>query len=83
MATVSISQDRQTWIHAIGRSTIAQIETLGDLTLFSLQMVRWLFARRPRRAVLFDNMYQIGGAQHSGGAGDWGVYRYGFGCPDL
>lgn len=34
--------------------------TIGDMTLFSLNTLRWLITRLPNRKTLFDNMYQIG-----------------------
>jgi phospholipid/cholesterol/gamma-HCH transport system permease protein len=47
-------------IHGIGRTTIAGVTAVGDLSLFSLRMVRWIFARRQRSSVLLSNMHAIG-----------------------
>jgi phospholipid/cholesterol/gamma-HCH transport system permease protein len=36
------------------------VTTTGDLTLFSLKVGRWLFARLPQRGTLLPNFYQVG-----------------------
>ena len=60
MATASISDLHETWIHRIGRPTIGFVTSMGDLALFSFQMLGWMFRRWPRRSVLIPTMYQIG-----------------------
>ena len=47
-------------IHSIGRTTIAGVTAVGDLSLFGFRMVRWIFARRQRSSVLLANMHAIG-----------------------
>ncbi len=44
----------------LGGYVLRSFETLGDITLFGWRTIAWLMTRLPRRATLFDNMYQIG-----------------------
>ncbi len=44
----------------LGSLVLGSIETLGDMTLFVLQTLRWLMTRLPSRDTLYTNMYQIG-----------------------
>ena len=44
----------------LGGVVIRSLETLGDITLFLGQTIRWLFTRLPSRDTLYNNMYQIG-----------------------
>lgn len=60
MSSITISQLRESWIHVIGRYAVAFVATMGDLAVFSMQMVGWMFSRLPKRAVMLQNMYQIG-----------------------
>ncbi len=60
MATMLISDLHDTWIHRIGRRMTCFIIVMGDLALFSIQMLGWMFRRWPCRSVLIPNMYQIG-----------------------
>ncbi len=60
MASGSVSAPVDTPVHVIGRSILAMVRAVGDLSLFSLQMARWMFTRLPRRSVLLPSMYQIG-----------------------
>jgi phospholipid/cholesterol/gamma-HCH transport system permease protein len=47
-------------IASIGGLALAGIELLGDLTLFTLRTLGWLFRRLPRRDTIVPNFYQIG-----------------------
>ncbi|MBX3437260.1 MAG: ABC transporter permease [Planctomycetaceae bacterium] len=49
---------RPTFVHAVGATVIDGVRLVGDLTLFSLQMVRWL--NWPRGGVIWPIMYQTG-----------------------
>jgi phospholipid/cholesterol/gamma-HCH transport system permease protein len=60
MASGSISQPRDRFVHVIGRATLSIIESVGDLSVFSFRMLRWMFTRLPRRNVLLPTMYQVG-----------------------
>ena len=60
MATASIDAPRSTFIHRLGERMITFVESIGDLVLFALRTMRWMFAQRPNRAALFENMYEIG-----------------------
>jgi phospholipid/cholesterol/gamma-HCH transport system permease protein len=60
MSTLSLPEPRDTFIHAIGRVTINFVVALGDLTMFWIEMLKWMFTRLPKRMVLLQNMYQIG-----------------------
>jgi len=44
----------------LGAFTMSRIAGIGDVTMFSLQTLAWLFLRRQRRDVLLPNFYQIG-----------------------
>ena len=44
----------------LGQFAMGSVAGVGDVTLFALQTVGWLFARRQRRDVLLPNFYQIG-----------------------
>ena len=44
----------------VGTVAMAAVAGIGDVTLFSLRTVGWLFARRQRRDVLLPSFYQIG-----------------------
>lgn len=47
-------------ISELGAVTLRGIETLGDITLFTWQTMKWLMTRLPNRETLYNNMYQIG-----------------------
>lgn len=44
----------------LGGVVLRSFETLGDMTLFTWQTIRWLVARLPSKDSLYSNMYQIG-----------------------
>jgi phospholipid/cholesterol/gamma-HCH transport system permease protein len=44
----------------VGDLAITLVAGIGDVALFALRTVGWLFARRQRREVLLPNFYQIG-----------------------
>jgi phospholipid/cholesterol/gamma-HCH transport system permease protein len=48
------------WIADFGAVVIRWIETLGDMTLFLLRTLGWLFTRLPRRDTLIPAFYNIG-----------------------
>ena len=48
------------FVSTLGSWVLAMILFLGDLALFSLQLLNWLTYRWPRRFVLLTNMYEIG-----------------------
>jgi len=48
------------WVADIGEAVIALITTFGDVVLFGLETIRWMFARLPRKDTLLPNFYQIG-----------------------
>lgn len=60
MATVTVNAGCESFIHRLGRMTIAFVEGLGGLALFFLDLLLWLTTRLPRRAVVLPCMYQIG-----------------------
>lgn len=43
-----------------GGSAIEAVSTVGDLTLFSLKTLSWLFTRAPKPGTLLPNFYQVG-----------------------
>jgi phospholipid/cholesterol/gamma-HCH transport system permease protein len=48
------------WIADFGAVIIRWVETLGDMTLFMLRTLGWLFTRLPRRSTLIPALYNIG-----------------------
>ncbi len=44
----------------LGSVVLRSIETVGDITLFAWQTLKWLMTRLPNRETLYNNMYQIG-----------------------
>jgi len=60
MSTASVSGPSPTLIHAIGRFSLQTVNAVGDLSVFSLRMARWMFTRLPSRRVVLPCMYQIG-----------------------
>lgn len=48
------------WIIDLGDRVIAWVTALGDVSLFCLRTMGWLFTRMPRRETLLPNFYQIG-----------------------
>lgn len=60
MATGWISAPRETPVHILGRSVLRFIEAVGDLAVFSWQMMIWMTIRLPRRSVVLPCMYQVG-----------------------
>ena len=47
-------------ITELGGVVLRSIETLGDITIFFWQTIKWLMTRLPNRETLYNNMYQIG-----------------------
>lgn len=47
-------------INAWGGVAVQGILTLGDISLFALQMFRWMATTRPRRETLMPNFYAVG-----------------------
>jgi phospholipid/cholesterol/gamma-HCH transport system permease protein len=48
------------WVSDVGAVTLAWIMEVGDVALFSLRTMRWLFTRLPPRETILPNFYQIG-----------------------
>ncbi len=48
------------WVTDLGHLVIVWFTALGDLAVFSLRTLRWLFTRLPRRETLIPAFYQIG-----------------------
>lgn len=48
------------WITEWGSAIVDGVTTIGDLSLFTFHMLRWLFTRRPSRGTLLVNFYQVG-----------------------
>jgi phospholipid/cholesterol/gamma-HCH transport system permease protein len=47
-------------VAGLGERTISTVAGIGDVALFALKTVGWIFARRQRRDVLIPAFYQIG-----------------------
>ncbi len=48
------------WIADLGHLVIVWFTALGDLAMFAMSTMRWLFTRLPRRETLVPAFYQIG-----------------------
>jgi phospholipid/cholesterol/gamma-HCH transport system permease protein len=44
----------------LGAAAIGWVAAIGDVTMFALRTLGWIFARRQRREVLLPSFYQIG-----------------------
>lgn len=48
------------WITEWGSAVVDGLTTIGDLTIFTCQMLRWMFTRLPSRGTVLINFYQVG-----------------------
>ncbi|TWU55286.1 MlaE family ABC transporter permease [Rubripirellula reticaptiva] len=48
------------WVTEWGSAVVDAIVSIGDLSLFTWQMLRWMFTRLPSRGTLMINFYQVG-----------------------
>ncbi|MEO1525715.1 MAG: ABC transporter permease [Planctomycetota bacterium] len=48
------------WVSQWGAAAIGGVQTIGDVALFTYQMLVWLFTRLPQRGTLVLNFYHIG-----------------------
>lgn len=48
------------WVNQWGSAVVDGITTIGDMTLFSWAMLKWLFTRLPCRGTVLVNFYQVG-----------------------
>ena len=48
------------WVNQWGSAVVDGITTIGDMTLFSWKMLKWLFTRLPCRGTVLVNFYQVG-----------------------
>lgn len=48
------------WINEWGSAVVDGITTIGDMTLFTWQMLKWMFSRFPCRGTVLINFYQVG-----------------------
>jgi phospholipid/cholesterol/gamma-HCH transport system permease protein len=60
MASESRARHFDTPFHLLGRWVLGFLVTIGDLSLFTARMLRWMMLRLPKRAVLLQSFYQIG-----------------------
>ena len=49
-----------TQVANLGEFAMGRVAAIGDVAIFSLQTLGWIFARRQRREVLLPAFYQIG-----------------------
>lgn len=54
------TRERETFVHGLGKLILNVVTLMGDLTLFALQMLRWIVPGWPRGNVLWPVMFQIG-----------------------
>lgn len=60
MASESQVRQFDTPFHILGRWVLDVVTTVGDLSLFTARMLRWMTRRLPKRVVLLQSFYQIG-----------------------
>ena len=48
------------WVAGVGQVMISATLAIGDLALFAIRTLRWLFTRLPKRETLLPAFYQIG-----------------------
>ncbi len=60
MATATLPTQRRRFVRRLGAATLGFVRAVGDLSLFSWDMLVWLVRRPPRRAVLFRCLYNVG-----------------------
>ena len=48
------------WVSEWGSAVVDGITTIGDMTLFMWQMLKWMFTRMPCRGTILINFYQVG-----------------------
>ena len=48
------------WITDLGGTIIAWVGSLGDIALFTLRILSWLFTRLPRKETMLPCFYQVG-----------------------
>jgi phospholipid/cholesterol/gamma-HCH transport system permease protein len=48
------------WVNDWGSTVVDGITTIGDMSLFAWQMLKWMFTRRPCRGTVLINFYQVG-----------------------
>lgn len=48
------------WVNEWGSAVVDGIMTIGDMTLFTWRMLRWMFTRLPCRGTVLINFYQVG-----------------------
>ncbi|MDA1015262.1 MAG: ABC transporter permease [Planctomycetota bacterium] len=58
MTTEALTKDGV--IGALGGTSLSAIDNIGNLGVFSIRSLRWLFSRWPRASVLLPTFYQIG-----------------------
>ena len=60
MSSASATPRSDTFIHAIGRSTIEIVMAAGDLALFALEIFGSLMRGLPKRRVILQSMHEVG-----------------------
>ena len=48
------------WVTEWGSAVVDGITTIGDLSIFTWQMLKWMFTRLPSRGTVLINFYQVG-----------------------
>lgn len=56
----ALSHADPTPIHTLGRWTVTAVTAVGDLAVFTLQLIGWLVWRLPRSQVLWPTLHEIG-----------------------
>jgi phospholipid/cholesterol/gamma-HCH transport system permease protein len=48
------------WVTQWGSAVVDGVTTIGDLAMFTWQMLKWMFTRLPSRGTILINFYQVG-----------------------
>lgn len=48
------------WVNDWGEAVIEGVVTVGDMAIFTWNMLRWMFTRLPSRGTVLINFYQVG-----------------------
>src|SRR5204862_418356 len=60
MAATAITNLPTGLIRGLGQRTVDSVRFVGDLAIFSLELLGWLCGRLPRGRVVLPNLYVIG-----------------------
>ncbi len=60
MSTATLPNERLGPIRTLGKTTLAVVEAVGDVTIFFTKILYWMSSRLPKPRVLLPSLYQTG-----------------------